>query len=240
MQNPNPDRAVEPRLLVTGFGAFEEFSENPSGDIAEAVHSRQVAGVRIIGARLDVAWTGAWETIQNAVATHKPRAVLCLGVAPNPFFRLEVMARNSALLAPDVLGANPPQFDLLRIVADAPAAYWTALPVDWLERRLKERYLRLTEGNEENKAAFAFGLRWPDAGWYLCNYIFFHVMHYLDQIPDRGFIHVPPYPAEGDSSGLARDEILEAGTFVVEELARWLAERSGESRELRSVAAEAT
>lgn len=241
MQNPNTDTPVEPLLLVTGFGPFEGFSENPSGDIAEAVSGRQVAGVRIISApRLDVAWSSAWETIQSAVATYEPDALLCLGVAPDPFIRLEVMARNSVLLAPDVFGANPPQFDLLRIVADAPPAYWTQLPVDWLQRRLKERYLGMTQGKEEKKAAVAFGLQWPDAGWYLCNYIFFHIMHYFgDRIPHRGFIHVPPYPAEGNSSGLPRHEILEAGTFLVEQLALWLAEPIDKSRQPQSVEAEA-
>jgi pyroglutamyl-peptidase len=209
-------------LLVTGFGPFEDYNENPSGDIALAVHRRRMSGVRIIGAQLDVGWAGAWESIQRAVAKHKPDAILCLGVAPTMFFRLEVMARNSALTSPDVNGAPPPQFELLRIVADAPPAYWTTLPVDWLLNRFKERYVELTQGKVADKSAFAY--LWPDAGWFLCNYVFFHVMHYLGrQVPYRGFIHVPRYHAEGESAGLPRTEILDAGIFLVEELARWLA-----------------
>ena len=61
-----------------------------------------------------------------------------------------------------------------------------------------------------------------DAGSYLCNFLFYHVMHFLgDRVPFRGFIHVPPY-----GSGLLRDEVQAAGVFLVAELARWMVSKS--------------
>src|SRR4051794_18137099 len=85
-----------PVLLVTGFGPFENNPENPSGDVAEAADGRSVAGVRVVGRRIPVRWQEAWETVRAAVAGHAPRALLCLGVAPDPFIRLEVLAKNAA------------------------------------------------------------------------------------------------------------------------------------------------
>ncbi len=222
--------AAKPVLLVTGFGPFEEYGENPSGDIAEAVHRQSMSGVRIVGVRLDVDWAGAWESIQNAVAEYEPNAMLCLGVAPNPFIRLDIMARNTALPCADIHGAQPPLSELLRIVPDAPPAYWTTLPVEWLQARLQERYLSATQGREEDRTAFTLGLLWPDSGWFLCNYVFFHVMHYLDhKVPYRGFVHLPRYPADGQSSGPPRTEVLRVGFFLIEELVRWLVENQDQS-----------
>jgi hypothetical protein len=49
-------------------------------------------------------------------------------------------------------------------------------------------------------------------------------MHFLaGDVPYRGFVHVPPYAAAKGRPGLPRREVLAAGLFLVEELARWLA-----------------
>ena len=215
-----------PVLLVTGFGPFENYPENPSGDVAAAADGRSVAGVRVVGRRVPVRWGEAWAAVRAAVAEHAPRALLCLGVAPDPFIRLEVLAKNAARPAADVDGQHPPLFDLLRIVEGAPAAYWTTLPVGRLHGRLAQRHREMKAGNEAG--AFVWAEPWPDAGWYLCNHLFYHVMHYLGgQVPCRGFVHVPRYPAAGAGPGVPRGEVLAAGVFLVEELARWLAEQEG-------------
>jgi pyroglutamyl-peptidase len=218
--------SASPVLLVTGFGPFENYAENPSGDIAMAVHRRRVAGVHIIGKQVDVGWVSSWEAIQTAVEKDEPDAVLCLGVAPEPFFRFEVMACNSALPCADVFGAVPQTFEMLRIVDDAPPAYWTTLPVDWLRQRMMDRHARLSQ--DHDATAIAKATQWPDAGSYLCNYVFFNVMHYFrNQVPCRGFVHVPRYPLAEGNGDLPRSETLAAGQFLVEELAHWLVSQPG-------------
>lgn len=213
--------ARRPVLLVTGFGPFENYFENPSGDIAELVDGRRVAGVRVAGLRVPVSWRDAWEAVRAAAREYRPHALLCLGVAPEPFFRLEVMARNMALPAADVEGEQPQLFELWRAVPEAPPAYWTTLPVDWLEERLRQRRDVLAARGEDGP--LAHGARWPDAGYFLCNHVFFHAMHFLaEDVPHRVFVHVPPYAVEG-GPGLPRREVLAAGLFLVEELARWVA-----------------
>ena len=217
----------EPVLLVTGFGAFAQYSDNPSGDVAEAVDQRRIGGVRVVGRRVPVVWREAWEGIRAAAEHHKPDALLCLGVAPESFIRLEVMAKNAARACLDVHGETPPLFEKLRIVEGAPPAYWTTLPVEHLHERLWQRHHLRSQPEVGQSCVVAEP--WPDAGWYLCNHVFFHVMHFLGgQIPYRGFIHLPRYPdPAADEAGTHRSEVLAAGIFLVEELARWLAALAG-------------
>jgi pyroglutamyl-peptidase len=212
-----------PVLLVTGFGPFENFSENPSGDIAERVDGRQIAGVRVVGQRVAVNWREAWATIHAAARAHQPQALLCLGVAPDSFIRLEILAKNLALPSVDAAGEKPEVAVWWRIIADAPPAYYTTLPLDWLRQRLNQRRDDLVAGGTLGSVVRAE--LWPDAGHYLCNHVFFQAMHYLGEtVPYRGFVHVPRYPAaEGNVAG-GRQEVQASGVFLVEELARWLSE----------------
>jgi pyroglutamyl-peptidase len=208
-------------LLVTGFGPFPNYPENPSGDIAEAVHGRQIGEVRVLGRQVSVSWIEAWQSVAAAVQEYRPDALLCLGVAPDPFIRLEIFAKNIALPSLDAVGRMPQVFPLWRLVENAPPAYWTTLPVDWLGERLRERRDGLIARG--TTGTVVHGERWPDAGYYLCNAVFFQAMHFLkDQVPYRGFIHVPRYtPADG-IAGVPRHEVLASGIYLVEELARWL------------------
>ncbi len=203
---------MTPTLLVTGFGPFENHPENPSGDIAEAIDGKHVADIALVGRRITVSWRDAWNAIRAAVEDVQPQALLCLGVASDSFVRLEVLAKNASRSQLDVHDEPPPLGPLLRIVEGAPPAYWTTLPVEWLRERL-----------HQEQPAVAPEL-WPDAGWYLCNHVFFHVMHFLEgQVPHRGFIHVPRYPRGDETGWPSRAAVLDAGVFLVEELARWLA-----------------
>jgi pyroglutamyl-peptidase len=214
--------AHPPVLLVTGFGPFENFAENPSGDIAELVHGRLIAGVRVVGQRLAVHWREAWPTIHAAVRAHQPRALLCLGVAPDPFIRLEIVAKNLALPAVDVAGQQPETAAWWRILTDAPPAYYTTLPLDWIHERFQQRRADLVAAGRAEASVVRAEL-WPDAGHYLCNHVFFQAMHHLGGVvPHRGFIHVPRYPPAAATEGGTRSEVLAAGVFLVEELARWL------------------
>src|SRR5271168_3435425 len=160
MQSPAPTPvAKEPILLVTGFGPFENYLENPSGDIAEAVHQRRIAGIQVIGKRVPVSWSEAWDAIHTAAKVHQPRALLCLGVAPDPFIRLEILAKNLALPSADHFGQPPTLFDLWSLVPGAPAAYWTTLPIDWLGERLRQRREDLLARGTAHPVVHA--QRWP-------------------------------------------------------------------------------
>jgi pyroglutamyl-peptidase len=203
----------KPVLLVTGFGPFENIQDNPSGDIAECVDGKTIAGVRIIGRRIAVSWREAWEAIRSHAEEFRPQALLCLGVAPDSFIRLEVLAKNACRPCLDIYGEQPSLRSLLCLVEGAPAAYWTTLPVEDLRIRMAERYQQMHARDESRNLVYAE--LWPDAGWYLCNHVFYHVMHFLPMIPWRGFVHVPRYPVTEEEVWPAREEVVAAGVSLV-------------------------
>ena len=216
--------AAGPVLLVTGFGAFAHYADNPSGAIARAVDGASVDGTRVVGRVLEVCWHGAWPAVLAAVDELAPVGLLCLGVCPDPFFRLELMAKNWAAPLADARGALPPADGWMRIAPDGPAAYWTGLPVDVLAERMEGRRARLQA--RDPGTAYAAARPWPDAGAYLCNHVFFRAMHHLGgRVPHRGFVHVSP-GAEPGTGAPTRHEVLSAGGYLVGEFARWLARSS--------------
>ncbi|MDP2312326.1 MAG: hypothetical protein Q8P41_05430 [Pseudomonadota bacterium] len=74
------DAAPSTRVLVTGFGAFLDVSDNPSGRIARAVHGRIVAGVAITGLELPVSFRGGPARAIAAAEALAPIAIIGLGV----------------------------------------------------------------------------------------------------------------------------------------------------------------
>ena len=76
-------------ILVTGFGAFEAVTENPSGALARSLDARE----DVRGIELPVSFRQAPERIAAALDGWTPLAVLSLGVHPGPEFRLERRAR---------------------------------------------------------------------------------------------------------------------------------------------------
>lgn len=208
-------RQARLRLLVTGFGPFAGYIENPSGLIARAVHGQRFGEVEVAGHQIDVSWSDAFNQVAELVEEVSPQALLCLGVAPDENFRLEVIAKNVASDSMDASGQRLERGPLCQIAAEAPAAFFSRLPLEWLLQQMKLRKTRLAP--QRDSVADAELSR--DAGDYLCNYLYFRVMNELPAISDRGFIHVPSMPG---SDGRCGSEVIEAGQFLIRQLASWL------------------
>jgi pyroglutamyl-peptidase len=157
------------RFLITGFGPFPGCPVNPSGPLAEAAARRLGLEARVLPVTWDVpARLGAemrgWD------------GVLALGVAAGRR-RVEVERRafNQAGEAVDAAGAAVGG----ALVPGAPAALEGLLhrpPFDAVVARAIDRGLPVGYSD--------------DAGRYLCNALFFHLLHAGDGRP-AGFVHVP-------------------------------------------------
>ena len=171
-------------VLLTGFAPFAGECVNPSERIVAELDGTTIAGCRVVGAVLPVAFAATRRGIEDLLDLHSPRLVLAIGQAGGrAALSLERVAINlvDARIA-DETGTQPVDES---VVADAPAAYFPRLPLKAMRARLQ-------------------GLGIPaelslSAGTFVCNQAFFALMHRLATHHPGirgGFIHVPWLPEQ--------------------------------------------
>ena len=174
-------------VLVTGFDAFGTHAVNPSTLVAQALHQRQIAGCRVIAAELPTVFGLCFERLDALLARHQPMLVVCLGLAARcEALRLERVALNREdARIPDNQGAQPQDRP---VIPGAPAAYLSSLPIDAMARSMAAAGVPVQTSQ--------------NAGTFVCNHLFFGLMHRLASIPALqgargGFIHLPQLPDQG-------------------------------------------
>ncbi len=189
-----------PTLLVSGFEPFGGDSVNSSWEIAHRLDG--VDGIRAV--QLPCRFATSLVALDAALAS-RPSLVLALGqAASRPVLSFERVAINwvDARIA-DNDGAQPVDEAVL---AGAPAAYFTRLPIK-----------RMAQAAREAGAAAEISY---SAGSFVCNQLFFGLQHRLRQRKSvrSGFLHVP---APGGAVGL---ETMVAGVRAAVAVARANAE----------------
>lgn len=171
-----------PKALVTGFDPFGGESENPSQQIAQALHGEVIAAHRIVGAILPTQFGAAPAVLEKLIARHRPALVLALGQAGGrDGISLERVAVNLIdARIPDNAGAQPVD---VCIVDNAANAYFSTLPVKAMLQQLR--------------AAGVPAALSQTAGAFVCNQVFYALMHALRRRRARGgFVHVPYLPEQ--------------------------------------------
>lgn len=187
---PSDKRHKIPVVLLTGFDAFGGDAVNPSWLIAQALQRRQIAGHRVVAAQLPTVFGTASARLDALLATHRPALVICLGqAAGRAALSLERIAINvdDARIA-DNVGAQPVD---VPVVPGAPAAYFSTLPIKAMQQAIQ--------------AAGIPAELSQSAGTFVCNHVFYGLMHRLATRPEHkgargGFIHVPLLPEQGAPS----------------------------------------
>jgi pyroglutamyl-peptidase len=177
-----PTRGLSaPTVLLTGFDAFGGASVNPSWLGAQVLHGRQIAGHRVVAARLPTVFDTSLRELHALLAAHRPALTLCVGLASGrQALSLERVAINinDASLA-DNRGSQPVDTP---VVPQGPAAYFSTLP-------LKAMLLALRRHGLPAELS-------QSAGTFVCNHVFYGLMHALANQPALqgtrgGFVHVP-------------------------------------------------
>jgi pyroglutamyl-peptidase len=187
-----------PTVLVTGFDAFGGESVNPSWMAVQALHGRQIGGHRVVGARLPTVFAQSIEALREHLLRYRPALAICTGQAGGRgAMSLERVAINvnDARIA-DNAGSQPVDTP---VIAGAPAAYFTSLPIKAMLAAL------LDEGINAEVS--------QTAGTFVCNHVFYALMHELATHPELratrgGLIHVPWLPTQGQPS-MRLDEIVQ-------------------------------
>lgn len=178
-------------ILLTGFEPFGGETTNPSWTAARgAAALLQAEGHEVAAVELPCVFGDAIAALRAALAEHRPDVVVCAGQAGGrPRISLERIAINcDDARIPDNAGNAPVDEP---VVPGGPAAYFSTLPV-------KAALAALGAAGIPAEVS-------QTAGTYVCNHVFYGLMHALASTPAvrGGFVHVPFGPDQvAPGSGL--------------------------------------
>ena len=192
---PSPLAPAASRVLLTGFEPFDGETVNPSWEVARALDGHGVCGALVRAVRLPCVFGGSLQVLDEALRRTRPHLVLALGQASRAAIGVERVAVNldDARIA-DNAGVRPVD---VPVVAGAPAAYFSTLPVKAMALALREAGI----------AAEVSG----SAGSFVCNHVFFGLMHRLRRRRGvrGGFVHLPMLPEQAARRALPHAMPLE-------------------------------
>jgi pyroglutamyl-peptidase len=201
---PSPAVRSPAPVLVTGFDPFGGSHVNPSWQAVHALHGRVIAGRRVVGAEVPTVFGKSLERLAQLVEEHQPALVICTGQAGGRgALSLERVAINvNDARIRDNAGAQPVDTP---VVASGPAAYFTSLPI----KAMLQALLKAGINAEVSQTA----------GTFVCNHVFYGLMHLLAQPRWHGvrggLVHVPFLPEQGQPS-MRVDEIVAGLALAIE------------------------
>jgi pyroglutamyl-peptidase len=177
-------------ILLTGFEPFGTYKDNPSAEVAEALHGHTVGADTVRSAVLPVHHARAAALVAELVRASTPRAIVHLGLAGG---RARIALERVAVNVMDFEIADNAGYRATgeACVPDGPAAYLSTLPLEAMLEALT--------------AAGVPAYLSSTAGTYLCNQTFYTTRHRLaSHGPDipAGFIHLPLSPSMVVATGL--------------------------------------
>ncbi|MBN1234078.1 MAG: T9SS type A sorting domain-containing protein [Candidatus Coatesbacteria bacterium] len=174
--------ADEPVFLLTGFDKWGGASYNIAWESIAHLDSTLVEGYRIHCVKIPVEWRRGLEVFLEALDKYKPVYVMSYGSGYNNASHVEHVAKNRCGHHKDEAQEFPPSE---YCVPGGPAQLSSTLPCSTIVDSVNSEVTW-----EFTEAVAAHGY---NAGDYLCNYIFYHLMYYCQTHPEilaAGFIHV--------------------------------------------------
>ncbi|WP_423195190.1 MULTISPECIES: pyroglutamyl-peptidase I [unclassified Cupriavidus] len=173
-------------VLLTGFEPFDKEPVNPSWEAVRALDGERAGDDAIVVARqLPCVFGAAIASMEALLDDLKPALVIAVGQAGG---RTELSIERVAINVDDAriadnAGAQPID---ATIATDGPAAYFATLPIKAMVRDLR--------------AAGVPALVSQTAGTFVCNHVFYGLMHALKRRgltgTRGGFIHIPYLPEQ--------------------------------------------
>jgi pyroglutamyl-peptidase len=168
------------RVLLSAFDPFGGESINPSEQaVRRLVDGPALDGAQLTSVFLPVVFGEAVEALKRAIAEHEPDVVICVGEAGGRFAvtpeRFAINLNDAEM--PDNAGRQPLEEP---IVEGGPVGYVSTLPVAAMVDAMR------AAGIPAQKSS--------TAGHYVCNNVFYGLMHYIaTERPSLrgGFVHVP-------------------------------------------------
>jgi pyroglutamyl-peptidase len=171
-------------VLLTGFEPFGGHVSNPSAEIAQHFDGEVIDEHLVTGVVLSYDYDKSLRQLKAHIRRTNPELIICLGLAAGrPAINPERVAINmddAAICdnAGNFRNGSP-------ILARGPVGYWSTLPNKAIVAALLEQGIPASLSQT--------------AGTFVCNHVFYGLMHALRRTPTRrgGFIHIPA--ADGSS-----------------------------------------
>lgn len=193
-------------VLLTGFAPFGGETTNPSWEAVAALDGGRIRGHRVVARQLPVTFGASLKALRTALRETSPSLVICIGQAGGRAqLSLERIAINvDDARIPDNAGQQPIDTP---IIERGPAAYFSTLPIKAMMAGLRKAGLPAEISQT--------------AGTYVCNHIFYGLMHALRNKHSArgGFIHIPYSPAQAaahlGAASLSTEVVTEAVRLAV-------------------------
>lgn len=183
---PRPSLHSAPRqpstLLLTGFEPFGGEDINVSWLVARTLDGTRFGGVQVQALCLPTTFGASLQVLYGALRRSRPSHIMCLGqAAGRAELSLERVAVNlDDARIPDNAGAQPVD---LPVVPKAAAAYFSRWPVKHMVHAAQH-------------AGVPAGVS-GSAGSFVCNHVFFGLMHKVRRSAAvAGFMHLPLLPEQ--------------------------------------------
>ena len=188
----------ESNILLTGFAPFAGEAINPSWQAVRALDGETIEGHRVVAVELPTEFEASLRALRKALRITRPKIAIAVGLAGGRNgISLERVAINVIdARIPDNAGAQPIDQPIVR---SGPAAYFSSLPI-------KSALAALQEAGVDAHIS-------QTAGTYVCNHVFYALMHATRRSAVRaGFVHVPYLPEQAqrhDAPGMPLDRVIE-------------------------------
>ena len=197
------------RLLLTAFEPFGGETINPSLDTARQMERVDFPDAIVQIAELPVDRFRAVDMAVELIRAARPDIVIMLGEAGGRYrISPERVAINvDDFRIPDNAGNQPTDEPIIK---GGPVAYFSTLPIREITDRINAAHIPAAISNS--------------AGAYLCNRLFYSVMHTISAgglATKAGFIHLPYFHDQAinkypDIPSLSRESIVEAVRLAIE------------------------
>jgi pyroglutamyl-peptidase len=200
-------RKIGMKALVTGFEPFGGERVNPSFEALQRLRPR-LGSLDIATRSLPVVYGAALPALCAAIAAAAPDIVLCTGLAGG---RAELSLERVAINIDDArIADNDGNQPIDRpVIESAPAAYFASLPIKAGVAALREAGLPAAVSNS--------------AGTFLCNHVFYGLMHEAARSGNRfrgGFLHIPYLPSQAahiaGAPSMALEQIVEGIEIILQ------------------------
>lgn len=184
------------KLLLTAFDPFGGQTINPALEAVKLV-APQIEDISVIKLEIPTVFDISIERLYEAIALHKPDAVLCVGqaggrkaITPE---RIAINIDDAGI--PDNAGNQPID---RTIREDGENAYFATLPIKAMVANIREAGIPAQVSNS--------------AGTFVCNHLMYGLLYTLNKhypAAKGGFVHVPYIPQQVTDSAVPSMELTD-------------------------------